>query len=309
MRQCAEDQSGMKSATICCMKAFELRHHHVETEGVSIHVVEGGVKGAPAIFFLHGWPENWSEFEPVMVRLGESAHVIAIDLPGIGESKTPPQANDKRSLAKHVKAVIDALGIKDVTLVGQDVGGMIVYAFLHSYPHALRKAIIMDVVAPGVAPWDEVIRNPHIWHFAFHSIPDLPETLIHGKEAAYFAFFYDVLAAKPGSISEAQRATYVEAYRTLSALHTGFEWYRAFPQDAEDNIAVKGEPVATPVLYVRGDHESGKIEEYLRGFRENGLANVSGHIIEECGHFSIDEQPKKVAKLIEEFTRDTNRNT
>jgi pimeloyl-ACP methyl ester carboxylesterase len=290
------------------MNASKLRHHHVEAEGLSIHVVEGGAQGAPAVFFLHGWPENWSGFEPVMMHVGEYAHVVAIDLPGIGESRTPPQANDKRSLATHVKTVIETLELNDVTLVGHDVGGMIVYAFLHAYPNALRKAIIMDVVIPGVAPWDEVIRNPYIWHFAFHSIPDLPETLVHGREAAYFAFFYDAIAAKPGSISDARRAEYIQAYRTPSALHIGFEWYRAFPQDVKDNMAVKGETHATPVLYVRGDHERGGIEEYLRGFRENGLTNVSGHIIEECGHFSLDEQPEKVTKLIEDFTCDSDRN-
>lgn len=262
---------------------------------------------APAIFFLHGWPEDWSAFEPVMVRLGERAHVVAIDLPGIGESTTPPQANDKRSLAKHVKTVIDTLGLEDVTLVGHDIGGMIVYAFLHAFPNALRRAIIMDVAVPGVAPWDEVVRSPYIWHFAFHAIPDLPEALVHGKEAAYFAYFYDAIVAEPGSIPEAQRAKYVAAYRTPSALQTGSAWYRAFAQDAKDNMAVKGEVVATPVLYVRGDREGGKIEEYLEGFRENGLANVSGRIIEASGHFSIDEQPEKVTKLIEDCIRDSDR--
>lgn len=289
------------------MNASELRHRDVDAAGIPIHVVEGGMRGAPAVFFLHGWPENWSAFEQVMIRLSESAHVIAIDMPGIGESLTPPQANDKRSLAKHFKTVIDTLGIEDVTLVGHDLGGMIVYAFLHAYPNALRKAIIMDVAIPGVAPWDKVVRNPYIWHFAFHSIPDLPEELVHGKEESYFGFFFDVITANRDSITEEQRKRYTEAYRSRSALHTGFEWYRAFPQDAEDNKAVKGETVATPVLYVRGDHEGGKMEEYLEGFRENGLTNISGHIIEGSGHFSFDEQPAKVAKLIEDFTRDSDR--
>jgi len=287
------------------LRAIYRGQRHVEADGIRIHVAEGGTAGAPAIFFLHGWPENWSAFAPVMGRLGESAHVIAIDLPGIGESPTPPQANDKRALAKHVKAVIDTLSLTDVTLVGHDVGGMIVYAFLHAYPTALRRAIIMNVAVPGVAPWDEVVRNPYIFHFTFHAIPDLPEALVHGKEAMYFAVFYDAITADPDRISEAQRTKYVDAYRTLSALHTGFEWYRAFAQDAEDNKAVQGEAVTTPVLYVRGDHESGKIEEYLDGFRENGLVNISGQIIKGSGHFSIDEQPETVASVVANFVRDT----
>ena len=243
-----------------------------------------------------------------MMRLRESAHTIAIDLPGIGMSMPSPQAHDKRSLARLIKTVIDRLALKNVTLIGHDVGGMIVCAFLHACPNALRQAIIMDTVIPGGAPWDEVVRNPYIWHFAFHSIPDLPEMLVHGKEEAYFDFFYDVITANRNSITEAQRKRYVEAYRTLLALHTGFEWYRAFAQDARDNEAVKGETVTTPVLYVRGDHEGGKMEEYLEGFRGNGLINVSGHLIEASGHFTIDEQPEAVIKLIADVIRDPNRN-
>lgn len=289
------------------MNTSELRHHHVNAAGIPIHVVEGGMRGAPAVFFLHGWPENWLAFEQVMVRLSESAHVVAIDLPGIGESTTPPQANDKRSLAKYVKALMDMLELKQVTLVGHDAGGMIVYAFLHAYPNALRKAIIMDVAIPGVAPWDEVVRNPYIWHFAFHSIPDLPEELVHGKEESYFRFFYDAIVANRGSIPEEQRKRYTEAYRSRSALHTGFEWYRAFPQDAEDNKAVKGDPVATPVLYVRGDHEGGKMEEYLTGFRENGLTNVSGRLIAGSGHFPFDEQPAEFLRVIMDFVSSPDR--
>lgn len=280
------------------MPASPLRHQQIEVAGISIHVVEGGMTDAPAVFFLHSWPEDWSEFEQVMLRLHDRAHVVAIDLPGIGGSPTPPAANDKRTLASYVKAVIDRLGLQDVTLVGHDCGGMIAYAFLRAYPDVLRRAIIMDVVIPGVPPWEAVLRNPYIWHFAFHTIPDLPETLVHGKEAIYFAFFYDTIAAKPEAISAAQRQRYVAAYRSPTALHTGFEWYRAFAQDAKENAAEKGTVLEMPVLYVRGDHESGKIQDYLDGFRSHGLTNVTGHVIEACGHFSAEEQPEAVAHLI-----------
>ena len=52
-----------------------------------------------------------------MPRLADRAHVIAMDLPGIGESPIPAPANDKHTLARYVRAVIDRLGLHDVTLV------------------------------------------------------------------------------------------------------------------------------------------------------------------------------------------------
>lgn len=61
---------------------------------------------------------------------------------------------------------------------------------------------------PGVDPWEEVKRNPFIWHFAFHAIPDLPEKLITGKERVYFDYFFNTLSAKPDSIDAEARAIF-----------------------------------------------------------------------------------------------------
>ena len=137
-----------------------------------------------------------------------------------------------------------------MTLVGHDVGGQIVYSYLHRYPETLRRAVIMNVAVPGVEPWSEVVRNPYIWHFAFHSIPDLPERLVAGKQDDYLGFFYSVITAGADAVPEAQRQRFVAAYTWPEALHVGFEWYRAFAQDERDNLSSRGQVVSTPLLYL-----------------------------------------------------------
>ncbi|HEU6450512.1 MAG TPA: alpha/beta hydrolase [Gemmatimonadaceae bacterium] len=278
-----------------------LRHRQVEVEGIEVHAVDGGASDSPAVLFLHGWPEDWTAFERIMTPLAERAHVVAIDLPGIGGSATPPGANDKRTLARYVHGVIEVLGLRDATLVGHDVGGMITYAYLRAYPDELARAVIMNTAIPGVAPWDEVKRNPHIWHFAFHAVPELPEKLVAGREAAYFDFFYDAIAARPGAVAASAREAYVEAYSRSEALHTGFEWYRAFPRDEADNGAATGEPVLTPVLYLRGEHERGDMQEYLRGLRDAGVRDIRGAVVPGSGHFAPNERPDDVAALLRGF--------
>jgi pimeloyl-ACP methyl ester carboxylesterase len=273
----------------------------VEVEGIEIHVVEGGAADLPAVLFLHGWPEDWTAFERIMTLLAERAHVVAIDLPGIGGSATPPSANDKLTLARYVRGVIEMLELRDVTLVGHDVGGMITYAYLRAYPGELARAVIMNTAIPGVAPWDDVKRNPRIWHFAFHAVPELPETLVAGREAAYFDFFYDAIAARPGAVAVSAREAYIEAYSRSEALHTGFEWYRAFPRDEADNGAATPEQVQTPILYLRGEYERGDVEEYLRGLRAAGVRDIRGTIVAGSGHFPPNERPDDVAALLREF--------
>jgi pimeloyl-ACP methyl ester carboxylesterase len=278
-----------------------LHHRQVEAGGISIHVVEGGSSSKPAVLFLHGWPQNWAAFESIMIGLSTEAYVVAIDLPGIGDSQNPPRSNDKKTLAGYVSRLIESMGLSAVTFVGHDIGGQIVYAYLHSYPEELQRAVIMNVPVPSVDPWDEVKRNPYIWHFAFHAVRDLPETLVRGKEAEYFAFFYDAMSGRPGGVNEAARERYVKAYSRPEALHTGFEWYRAFPRDEKDNIASKDHLIQTPVLYLRGEREGGDLERYVKGLRQSGLQNVEGRVIPNSGHYAADEQPDEVVAILRRF--------
>jgi pimeloyl-ACP methyl ester carboxylesterase len=279
-----------------------LEHRSVEALGSAIHVVEAGRPDAPPIVFLHGWPQCWAAFEPVMQLMGDAAHCFALDLPGIGGSATPPRANDKRTLAGYVHRVIERLGLGHVTLVGHDAGGMIVYAYLREFPGTLACAAILDAVIPGIEPWSKVIGNPHIWHFGFHAVPEVPERMVAGREAAYFDYFFDAIAATPGAIGPDARATYAAAYARPEALRTGFDWYRAFAQDAVDNTASRGTAVTTPVLYVRGDREIGDIADYVRGLQAAGLRDVHSAVISGSGHFSPDEQPAHLAAALHRFS-------
>lgn len=130
------------------------------------------------------------------------------------------------------------LGLADLTVVGHDAGGMVAYAYLRTFG---GRCVVMNVALPGVDPWDDVERNPYIWHFAFHRVPRLPELLVQGHQAEYFAYFYEAIAHHPERITPDARAEYARAYASDTALKAGFDWYRAFPQDVQDN-AVPAEP-------------------------------------------------------------------
>lgn len=283
------------------MDTDPVRHRQETVDGAAIHVAEAGDVGKPVVLCLHGWPESGCAFEGVMAQLQADAHVIAIDLPGIGGSTTPSAAGDKRTLAGCVRSLIAALGLRQVTLVGHDIGGMVTYAFLRRFPHELARAVILNTAIPGLAPWDEVIRNPHIWHFAFHAVPELPERLVAGHEAEYFAYFQRALSATPEG-TEARARRHAQAYARSSALHQGFEWYRAFEQDARDNRADAGQRLDTPTLYLRGAAEPGQgLDAYVEGLRAAGLTHLRGELIAASGHFAPEEQPRAVADALRGF--------
>jgi pimeloyl-ACP methyl ester carboxylesterase len=166
----------------------EFRHARVPVGEHELHVVECGAPAARPVLFLHGWPENWTVWRQVMGFAGAAARAIAIDLPGVGGPTG--SAGTKREIAAVVDGLIERLRLRDLTIVGHDCGGMVAYAYLREHERG-ERVVVMNTVVPGVAPWDDVVRNPHIWHFGLHAVPDLPEHLVQGRQAGYFDYFYD----------------------------------------------------------------------------------------------------------------------
>jgi len=270
--------------------------------GSSLHVVEAGDPEAVPFLFLHGWPESWHSWRQLMGVASRQVRAIAIDLPGIGESTGDPTDGSKRQLAAVVHGLVETMGLRNLTLVGQDVGGMVTYAYLRTFTD-LGRSVIMDVVIPGIDPWEQVLRNPHLWHFAFHSIPELPETLVRGHQGKYFDYFYDTISAAPSKITPEVRAVHAQAYATDSALTAGFNWYRTFPQDAAVNMEAGSQaPLATPLLYLRGEREGGQINDYLEGFRSAGMTHVDHALVPNAGHFTQEEAPEDTWQVIAEFS-------
>jgi pimeloyl-ACP methyl ester carboxylesterase len=279
-----------------------VRHYQVPVGDASIHVAELGPGEGPACLFVHGWPESWRTWRDVMTLAGRSHRAVAIDLPGIGGSRRGAGAGSKAAIARVLRGLIGALGLEDLTLVGHDIGGMVVYSYLRQFTD-LPRAVIMDVPVPGVAPWDDFVREPFLWHFALHAVDALPELLTAGKQEAYFGYFYDLLSAHPGMPSADCRAEQASAYASPGALSAGFDWYRAFAGDAEDNLAAgAGAPVATPLLSLRGSRErGGDAGRYTDGFRSAGVTHVEPVTIDGAGHFPQEEDPEQTWAAISGF--------
>ena len=285
--------------------SIELHHSTVAIGDLSLHVVESGAPEGRPFLFLHGWPESWRTWLGVMGAAQDDARIIALDLPGVGGSTGTAGGGSKLRLAQTIHALVRELGLTGATLIGHDAGGMAAYAYLRQFDD-VDRVVIMDTVIPGIDPWDDVLRNPYIWHFGLHAVPDLPETLVQGRQTAYFDYFYDVLSADPRRITAESRAAHAAAYGSEAALTAGFDLYRAFGRDARDNAAFAAAgPVKTPLLYMRGDHEGGDIRAYAQGFRDAGVGNLTTAVVADAGHFAQEEQPADVWAIIRDFAAAT----
>lgn len=264
--------------------------------GATLHYVRGG-KGPP-IILIHGFPQDWFEYQAIMPRLAKRFTVIAVDLRGIGGSKaTAGGGYGAASMAADIHQLASSLKLERVYIVGHDIGGMVAYAFVRRYPQATRGAMVLDVAIPGIQGWDGIQGDPRFWHVAFMQVPALPEKLVAGRQADYLGYFFHF-----GKFTPSEVAHYVKAYATAAQLHAAFEMYRAFPANAQFNAAQRG-PNSVPVFLAAGDGSpfAKLVPKIAEGLRANGFTHVETGLIHGSVHYDVEDQPEAVAGLIEQY--------
>jgi pimeloyl-ACP methyl ester carboxylesterase len=147
-------------------------------EGAEIFVRSAG--SGPVVVLLHGYAETSDSWAPLAAELVNSCTVVVPDLRGIGRSSRPVGGYEKKTQAADIRAVVTALGHDTTCIVSHDIGIMVAYAYAARYPERVVKLVVMDAPLPGVAPCEEIVRNPALWHFSFHG-PDA-ERLVEGRE-------------------------------------------------------------------------------------------------------------------------------
>src|ERR1044072_9416157 len=226
----------------------EIRTQEITTNGATIHVRVGG--SGPAVVLLHGYGETGDMWAPLAEDLVRDHTVVVPDLRGLGLSSKPEAGFDKKTQAGDVAGVLDALKIDRADLVTHDIGNMVGYAFAVQHPERVRRFVLIDAPLPGIGPWEEVLKNPLLWHFRFGG-PDM-ERLVAGRERIYLDRFWNEFSADPTRFSEAAGEHYATLYAVPGAMHSGCAQFAAFDQDAIDNQAflAKGGKLKMPVLAV-----------------------------------------------------------
>jgi non-heme chloroperoxidase len=166
------------------MSDSKLTIDSVTTEdGTRIHFKDWGT--GPAVVFSHGWPLQGDAWEDQMMFLaGHGYRVIAHDRRGHGLSSQPWGGNDMDTYADDLATLLDALDVKDATLVGHSTGGGEVARYIGRHgSKRVAKAVLVGAVPPQMVKSD---NNPN----------GLPMSVFDGIRSAVLAdrsqFFKDL---------------------------------------------------------------------------------------------------------------------
>ena len=267
----------------------------IVTNGTTIHVRVGG--SGPAVVLLHGYGETGDMWVPLATDLARDHTVVVPDLRGLGLSAKPAGGFDKKTQADDVGGVMTTLDLGQADVVAHDIGNMVAFQFAARYPNRVRRLVLIDAPVPGVGPWEEILKNPLLWHFRFGG-PDM-ERLVAGRERIYLDRFWNEFSATPAHFGEAARRHYAALYARPGAMHSGFAQFAAFDQDAIDNRAflVDGR-LKMPVLAVGGEKS---FRSTMAVVMRAAADDVTEGIVPGSGHWIMEENASATTKLVRDF--------
>jgi pimeloyl-ACP methyl ester carboxylesterase len=280
-----------------------IEHLRLKANGATFHVARTGT-GKP-LLLLHGWPEFWLTWEPVMTRLAGRYSLIAPDLRGFGDSDKPEGAYGPDQHASDMLALMDALGIERFGVVGHDVGGAAMQPLARAAQERIAGLFFFDFVYPGIGPrMGAPDRLNHIWYQSFHQMEMAPALVGATRESCriYIGHFLKNWSHRRDAF-DGVLEVFADNFLKEGNLAGGFAHYRA--AHAGRIRIMQGEtpklpPIDVPTCVRWAEHDPlfpfSWTDRLHETFSRLDLAMFPG-----VGHFPHREDPDSAASEIEAF--------
>jgi pimeloyl-ACP methyl ester carboxylesterase len=280
--------------------------------GVALDVTIGGPDDAPAIIFLHGFPESARTWRHQMADLSTDYRVIAPDQRGFaGSSK--PEGVENYTHDKPVGdliALADALGLKTFTLVGHDWGGAIAWAAALGHPDRITKLVIVNAPHPFIfqkSVFDDMGQREASQYIRAFRVPGMVD-YFNAKPDNLFDKTFGHSGVGPAT-SDEERALYLDEWKQPGAIAAMLNWYKgsalivpAMDEEPERPAYLDAPfPVLmTPTLVVWGMGDKALTPSQLVGL-EAVVYDLKIVKVEDAGHFVTWEKPAAVTAALRAF--------
>lgn len=273
-----------------------LRFARVKTKHGEVSALAAG--SGPPIVMLHGLGATKAEFLPMLPVLAQHRRVIAVDLPGFGDSAKPLGASyDAKFFARGVVALLDELGLERTDVLGHSMGGRVALEMGSRHPERVSKLVAMTPSMPWLrdrrwAPWLRLVRpelgllqptpRPAVEAFVRRTIP--------GAESKWVAPAIDEFLR---SYTTARgRAAFYAAARQI---------YLEHPRPFWDTLR----DLEPPALFIWGRYDQLVPAGFARHVRE--ALPAARHVTLRCGHVPQVERPGELNRALTGFLNRSDR--
>ncbi|HEX8569633.1 MAG TPA: alpha/beta hydrolase [Caulobacteraceae bacterium] len=304
---------------------------YVDTNGVRMAIYEAGERRGPPVVFLHGFPElafSWRHQLQALAAAGRWA--IAPDQRGYGLTDAPDavEAYDMEALTGDLVGLLDALQVDQAIWCGHDWGGLVGWQMPIRHPGRTAGVIGLNTPFLPRTPIEpvEMLRQLYgPWHYiVFFQARGAAEALFQLDVRRSFQFFMrtgDAQAAQAAAKREGTRSlfalqeainwfspkpeqqllaadeldVYVEAFQR-TGFRGGINWYRNLTRNWEE-AADQVQHVPHPALMITAEHDP-FLPPRLAAGMEAYVPNLDRHMVEGSGHWTQQEKPEEVSRVI-----------
>jgi pimeloyl-ACP methyl ester carboxylesterase len=264
-----------------------LDSRQVQVGEFNVHYYEGGPQGAETILMIHGFgadKDNWLRFSrPLTARY----HVVALDLPGFGDSSKPEASYDVGTQVERLNAFAKAIGLHKLHLIGNSMGGHIAALYAARHREEVLSVALLNNAGVNAPQASELFKRL--------DRGDANPLLV--RNADDFSNMLDLLFVEkpplPGSLKQ---------YLAERAMASHDFNQKIFNQLRERYIPLETElaKIQVPTLLLWGDQDqildvsSIKVMQPL-------LKQPSVVIMQACGHLPMIERPEETAEHYQTF--------
>ena len=302
----------------------------VKTNGIDMAVYESGPKDGLPVVLCHGFPELAYSWRHQLPALGAAGfHVIAPDQRGYGRTSRPEKVEDydMQHLTDDLAGMLDALGIKDAIFVGHDWGGLVVWNM--PLMHAKRVKGVIGVNTPFLArpPIDPILGMKAAFgedmYIVFFQKPGQADALLAKDVGRTFRFFMrkgttaEEFAKRPqsernlalvhaletdesqwpgvGLLTEEELNFFIETYKK-TGFTGGINWYRNFTRNWVQSGTLE-QRVRVPGLMIMAEDDV-VLSPAMADGMERFVPDLERALIKKCGHWTQQEHPDEVNKIM-----------
>jgi pimeloyl-ACP methyl ester carboxylesterase len=268
-----------------------LRFNTVKTKRGAISTLAAG-RGRP-LLLLHGLGGTKASFLPTIAALApEGRRVIAIDLPGFGDSDKPVGAPyDAPFFSKAVVALMDELGLHDADLLGHSMGGRVALELTMFAPQRFRRAVFMTPSLPWLrerrwASWLRFVR-PELGLIQPAPRPvveDIVKRVIPGGRSRYAAAGID---------------EFLRMYTTARGRAAFYAAARQIYLEEPEHFWTRLRDLSLPALFIWGAHDGLVPAAFERHVRE--AVPGAQHLVLRSGHVPQIERPQELHRALSRF--------
>jgi pimeloyl-ACP methyl ester carboxylesterase len=294
--------------------------HTRDVGGMRLHYYDAGAGAAPPLVLIHGLGDEADTWRHIFLPLAERRRVIALDLPGFGRSDKPYRHYTVTFFARAVWALLAALDLDQVVLMGSSLGAFVCQRLAIARPAAVAQLVLIGgamairpagqpaptpAPAPASTPAHTTRRSPvRLWLYLTPVVGELLYTgLRRSQDLAYASLrpYYHDLTGLPAADraflrervwarvwSSGQRRAFLSTQRWA-----GIELSLRMPAWRE-----RLQQLATPTLLIWGEHDA--VVPRARGeAMAAALPNAELRIIAGSGHLPQQERPAALLDVLQ----------